>query len=544
MIKNKKKVFVTALVIAAAGGGFFLWMQMKKETMAENQNVVNTVKVTKGNITSELKASGTLEAKNTYKITSMVEGEILSADFSEGDQVQKGQVLYEIDKSGMDSELSGAENTLNRAAGSLEQTKKLYEDSRRKYSGNTYKAQSAGYIKELYIQAGSKVDSGTKIADLYSDRIMKLKIPFLSGDAATIEKGMPAVITLADTGEQINGMVDFVSSQEVALTGGRLVCNVTISVQNPGGLTADTKASASVGSVPGVEEGTFQPDINNSVEADLPVSVEVDTVLVNEGDYVEKGTPLFRMTDNTADNLNKNLTDSLDQAEENAEAARNKLDSVRKNDENYTIKAPISGTVVSKKFKAGDIISKNSGADSELAVIYDLSELTFKLPVDELDIHKVKAGQEVAVSTEAFPGKVYKAAVTNVSLESTAANGVSTYPVIITLKNKENLIPGMNVEGVITLAKSENVLVIPAGALMRGDQVYVKDDKQKESQGDVPAGFHPVKVETGLISATEVEIKSGLSESDEVYAAQPDTSSFEDSSMDSMGGDADAETME
>ncbi|MFR3728084.1 efflux RND transporter periplasmic adaptor subunit [Lacrimispora sp.] len=544
MIKNKKKVFVTALVIAAAGGGFFLWMQMKKETMAENQNVVNTVKVTKGNITSELKASGTLEAKNTYKITSMVEGEILSADFSEGDQVEKGQVLYEIDKSGMDSELSGAENTLNRAAGSLEQTKKLYEDSRRKYSGNTYKAQSAGYVKELYIQAGSKVDSGTKIADLYSDRIMKLKIPFLSGDAATIGKGMPAVITLADTGEQINGTVDFVSSQEVALTGGRLVRNVTISVQNPGGLTADTKASASVGSVPGVEEGAFQPDINNSVEADLPVSVEVDTVLVNEGDYVEKGTPLFRMTDNTADNLNKNLTDSLNQAEENAEAARNKLDSVRKNDENYTIKAPISGTVVSKKFKAGDIISKNSGADSELAVIYDLSELTFKLPVDELDIHKVKAGQEVAVSTEAFPGKVYKAAVTNVSLESTAANGVSTYPVIITLKSKENLIPGMNVEGVITLAKSENVLVIPAGALMRGDQVYVKDDKQKESQGDVPAGFRPVKVETGLISATEVEIKSGLSEGDEVYAAQPDTSSFGDSSMDSMGGDADAETME
>ena len=148
------------------------------------------------------------------------------------------------------------------------------------------------------------------------------------------------------------------------------------------------------------------------------------------------------------------------------------------------------------------------------------------------------------MSTEAFPGKVYKATVTNVSLESTAANGVSTYPVIITLKNKENLIPGMNVEGVITLAKSENVLVIPTGALMRGDQVYVKDDKQKESQGDVPAGFRPVKVETGLISTTEVEIKSGLSEGDEVYAAQPDTSSFGDSSMDSMGGDADAETME
>jgi HlyD family secretion protein len=544
MIKKNRKVIVIVLVIVAALGGFSAWRQMGKNAMAESQNFVNTAKVTRGNITSELKASGTLAAKNTYKIASMVEGEILSANFSEGDQVEKGQILYEIDKSGMDSELSGAENSLNRNSSSLEQAKKLFQDSSQKYSGNTYKAQSTGYIKELYIKTGSKVDSGTKIADLYSDRVMKLKIPFLSGDAGAFGKGMTAVITLADTGEQIQGTVDLVSNQEVALTGGRLVRNVTISVQNPGGLTTDTKASAAIGSVPGVEDGTFQPDVNNAMEADLPVSVEVDTVLVNEGDYVQKGTPLFHMTEKSAEDLKKNYTDSMNQAEENAESAKNKLDTTRKNYENYTIKAPISGTVVSKKYKTGDTISKNTSTDSDLAVIYDLSELTFKLPVDELDIHKVKTGQEVTVSAEAFPGKAYKATVTNVSLESTAANGVSTYPVIITLENKENLIPGMNVEGIITLAKSENVLVIPAGALIRGDQVYVKDSKVKVGEGDVPAGFRAVKVETGLISAKDVEIKSGLSEGDEVYVAQLDTDSSMDSSMDGMGGDPDAENME
>lgn len=544
MIKKNRKVFVIAVVVLAAVGGFLIWRQTEKKAMAESQNIVNTAIVAKGDITSELKASGTLAAKNTYKITSMVEGEIISADFSEGDQVEKGQILYEIDKSGMDSELSGAENSLNRNASSLDQAKKLFEDFSQKYSGNTYKAQSTGYIKEMYINPGSKVDGGTKIADLYSDRVMKLKIPFLSGDAGTFGKGMTAVITLADTGEQIQGVVDFVSNQEVVLTGGRLIHNVAISVQNPGGLTADTKASAVIRGVSGVEDGTFQPDVNNAMEADLPVSVEVETVLVNEGDYVQKGTPLFRMTEKSADNLKKNYTDSMNQAEENSESAKIKLDTSRKNYENYTIKAPISGTVVSKKYKTGDTISKNTSTDSELAVIYDLSELTFKLPVDELDIHKVKTGQEVTVSTEAFPEKTYKATVTNVSLESTAANGVSTYPVIITLNEKENLIPGMNVEGIITLEKSENVLVIPTGALIRGDQVYVKDNKVKVGQGDVPAGFRPVKVESGLISAKNVEIKSGLSEGDEVYVAQQDAVSSMDSYMDDMGGDPDAETME
>lgn len=123
MFKKKRKVIVIILIITAALGGFFTWRQTGKKAMSESQNLVNTATVTKGNITSELKASGTLAAKNTYKIASMVEGEILSANFSEGDQVEKGQILYEIDKSGMESELSGAKNSLDRNAGTLEQAK-------------------------------------------------------------------------------------------------------------------------------------------------------------------------------------------------------------------------------------------------------------------------------------------------------------------------------------------------------------------------------------------------------------------------------------
>ena len=78
----------------------------------------------------------------------------------------------------------------------------------------------------------------------------------------------------------------------------------------------------------------------------------------------------------------------------------------------------------------------------------------------------------------------------------------------------------MNVDGVITLEEANDVLAIPADALMRGNQVYVKDDTVTEQQGPVPAGFRAVKVETGLTSDTFVEIKSGLSEGDVVYVAE------------------------
>ncbi|MFR2693542.1 MAG: hypothetical protein ACLTBV_25125 [Enterocloster bolteae] len=110
--------------------------------------------------------------------------------------------------------------------------------------------------------------------------------------------------------------------------------------------------------------------------------------------------------------------------------------------------------------------------------------------------------------------------MTNVSLESTYSNGVSTYPVTVTLDDMGDLLPGMNVDGVITLEEANDVLAIPVDALMRGNQVYVKDDTVTEQQGPVPAGFRSVKVETGLASDTYVEITSGLSEGDVVYVAE------------------------
>ena len=169
-----------------------------------------------------------------------------------------------------------------------------------------------------------------------------------------------------------------------------------------------------------------------------------------------------------------------------------------------------------------------------LAVIYDLSSLTFEMSIDELDIQNVKVGQKVTVTADAFENETFTGTVTNVSLESTYSNGVSTYPVTVTLDETGNLLPGMNVDGVITLDEAEDVLTIPVDSLMRGNQVYVRDDTVKEQQGAVPAGFRSVQVETGLTNDSYVEITSGLEEGDEVYVSE--SSAGSSSFMMPMGG--------
>ncbi len=91
-------------------------------------------------------------------------------------------------------------------------------------------------------------------------------------------------------------------------------------------------------------------------------------------------------------------------------------------------------------------------------------------------------------------------------------------------------------QGVISLGSASDVLLIPAAALMRGNLVYIKDDKVLKPEGEIPAGFRSVKVETGLISADAVEITSGLSEGDEVYVSQTETELPAGNPMEDMGG--------
>lgn len=537
--RKLKKSVVIIIVLAVAAVIIVAAMFMRRSSSASGEaETQRTAVVTRQSITSELSSSGTLEAKDTYTITSLVEGEVLSADFEEGDQVTEGQVLYEIDPSSADSQLTSANNSLERAQKSYEEAQADYSEAVSEWSGNTYKATVEGYIKNLYIETGDKVSNGSQLADIYSDAMMKLRVPFLKEEAAQITVGSNAIVTLTGTGEQLAGVVTTVSSMDETLMGGRLVRYVTITVANPGGMTTDMTATAEVGEFVCSAEGTFTVSVDKTMSADMSgsTSVEIESLLVSEGDYVTVGTPLFTITAESASDLLESYEDAVDQAEESLETAQNNLESAQDSLENYTITAPISGEVIQKAVKVGDNISRSSSSDTTLAVIYDLSSLTFEMSIDELDIQNVEVGQKVEVTADAFEGQTFTGTVTNVSLQSSYSNGVTNYPVTVTLDDAGDLLPGMNVDGVIILDEAEDALTIPVDSLMRGNRVYVKDDTVTESVDGVPAGFRAVEVTVGLTNDEYVEILDGLSEGDEVYVNESSTSSSGMMGMMMQGG--------
>ena len=585
--KPVKKLVLGAVLLAVIAGGAVFVYQKKAASSSKKETSVRTGTVTRQTIQQSLSSSGTISPKNSYTITSMVEGKVISADFNEGDQVTEGQVLYQIDASSMTSKLNSATSSLERAQESYNDAMKDYNSAVADYSGNTVKSTVSGYIKTMKIRAGDQVSGNTEIAEIYNDSVMEVDIPFLSVEAAQIPVGSTATLTLSDTLEEISGTVTSVDQLDTTLTGGQLVRYVTVQVANPGGLTSDMYATASINGINSCGDGAFQPIQNVTLRAsDLSGSVTVKKLLVSAGDYVSVGTAIFSMDAEDASDILKTYKNKVSDAKSSLENAQSTLDTTTDNYENYTITAPISGTVTTKNVNAGENV-QNGNSATALAVIYDLSEVTFEMNIDELDISNVKVGQTVEVTADAFEDQTFEGTVTKVSMEGTAANGVTYYPVTVTMTEYGGLLPGMNVTGVIILGEAEDALAIPVDALQRGNKVYVKDsttskkavastqdaatagddrpegtpddrsegnatdqkptnkgtdengksDDKNAKNSNVPEGFHEVTVTTGLTSDEYVEILSGdLSEGDEVYISQSSVSSSTDMMMPGMGG--------
>lgn len=149
------------------------------------------------------------------------------------------------------------------------------------------------------------------------------------------------------------------------------------------------------------------------------------------------------------------------------------MEQTEKSLEDYKITSPINGTVITKNSKAGDTIDKTNSATT-MMVVADVSRLKFELAIDELDVEKVTEGQEVMITCDALPGEEFTGIITNVSVEGTATNGVTTYTAEVEIPEPGNLRPSMNVDASIIVESASDVLMIPtADITTMGDRSFV-----------------------------------------------------------------------
>ena len=343
---------------------------------------------------------------------------------------------------------------------------------------------------------------------------------------------------MAKSGDKLYGTVSSISAAATATASHAIVRYITITVNNPGALTEGENASAVIGNVSCSDLGKLEYCESGYITA--KTSGKIGDLYLEKNDYIRAGQTVGYITSDSVvknyenakldlDNAYKNLEKvvlesdvySLDSTVNSARLSLNnaeiQLDEAKKNLEDYTITAPIDGTIVTKNKKAGEKLEQNMSNSEPMAVIYDMSILKVKLTIDESDILDIKTGQTVRITADAVEG-VFEGEITKVGIDGTTQNGVTTYPVEVSISEYGDLLPGMNVDCVIEIESVNDVLCIPVSALQRGNTVYVKG-KKTDDNDKAPDGYHSVSVKTGIADSKLIEVTEGLDDGDEIIVS-------------------------
>ncbi len=499
--KNKwvKRAIILLIVAAVAFGGFKFFAGQDE---VEETEAIQTGVVTRMDITNIVSGSGTIEAYETYNIVPTVTGDIVECNVEEGEYVQEDQILYKFDTETRDNAISKAENSVENALLSLEQAQENVDDL-------VVTAPAQGVVNNLSLVLGD--NAGGTVCTVTDNTYMIAQIPVTSSYVSAISEGDKVTVGLEKYMTTLTGVVDRKTTGVQAGANGAMVTVVDIRVDNPGSVLEGTMASATfhtaTGDIDGAEAAALK--YSDAAKANAGTSGTVVKLNVKNGDWVDKGDVIAVLE-------NKQVTNQLKTAKMNYTDALSNLADTRKLAEDYTLKAPISGKVMEKKYKKGDTVAGNGS--TTLMVLADTSKMKFTINVDELDVAKISIGQEVDITADAIEGVEFKGVIETVSLLGSASNGVTFYPIVVVIDEPGDLLPGMNVSAEIIAESAQGVIAVPSGAVSYYDGKYYVTavGEMDVEMRDVPEGFEKpeggFEMPTGEAPTGEFESGDGMPE--------------------------------
>jgi len=133
----------------------------------------------------------------------------------------------------------------------------------------------------------------------------------------------------------------------------------------------------------------------------------------------------------------------------------------------YTrILSPVDGTVISRNVDIGQTVAASFQTPTLFSIAQDLTRMQIDTNVDEADIGKIRVGQSVQFTVDAYPDSTFPGGVSEIRNAPTTIQNVVTYDVVVKVANPElKLKPGMTANVSIITALEKGVLKVPNAAL-------------------------------------------------------------------------------
>ena len=241
-----------------------------------------------------------------------------------------------------------------------------------------------------------------------------------------------------------------------------------------------------------------------------------------------------------------------DSADRHVAQARANLTRVADVLQKYTYWAPYDGVITNLPVREGEsvVIGIQNALGSTLMTLADMSVITAEVKVDETDIVNVHIGEAAEVTIDAIPKKTFHGVVSEIgdnaivrstgvatSQQNTASEEAKDFKVVVTITDPPaELRPGLSTTAKITTATRQDILAIPIQALTirsldqlqatakgPGTKAAPPAATSRDAKDDVQGVFvvrnrkvEFVPVTTGIMGTTDLEVVSGLKESDEV----------------------------
>ena len=319
----------------------------------------------------------------------------------------------------------------------------------------------------------------------------------------------------------------------------------------------------------------------SSIEIKSKASGQILFLGAEIGDYVEEGVVLARIDQRTPTNTlaqanadlevakvrlsnaknqfqrskrlheEGNISDkSFEDAQESFSSARAQLvraevflENARIALDDTSVRSPIAGTVISRPAEVGQVITSPTsavGGGTLLMEMADLNNVRVRALIDEIDIGKISIGQEVTLKVSAYRDKKFLGVVSKIEPMSKVDQNVTTFPVLIDIENKDNLLLiGMNTDVEIEILNEKVAIALPAGSLRTRKDILsvapllnIKEDQlrnflAKKVEGEnfdvfivlkkTKKGAVPTWIKTGKTDLNYVEVKEGINFDETVY---------------------------
>ncbi|MFO7659150.1 MAG: efflux RND transporter periplasmic adaptor subunit [Bacteroidales bacterium] len=219
----------------------------------------------------------------------------------------------------------------------------------------------------------------------------------------------------------------------------------------------------------------------------------------------------------------RTASEELDAAEDNLQLIKEGVTKKLGQVTNTLIRSTISGMVLAVPVEEGNSVieTNNFNAGTTIASVADMGDMIFKGKVDETEVGKIKTGMDLILSIGAIEDEKYDAKLEYVAPKGVEENGAIQFEIKANVKLSQNnfIRAGYSANADIVLERKDSVLVIPESLLKfeeKGDSAFVEVETQ-------PQIFEKRFVTTGLSDGINIEILSGVTETDKLKAGKAET---------------------